>query len=119
VTEYQGIPLEDLEINEIAWTDADAEHIRTRSKRKHENEVDIEPEWATEAALDLHRRVAPASSGPSLEVVGYSQSLCRVVKVWLLPVDLEAGVWAGKSAAVVKRAHERAYWDHRNETNDE
>ena len=88
---YRGIPLDHLEINQIEWSDADTDHIRTRSKRKHPKEPDIEPEFATEAALDPLRRVGLPSSGPSLEVVGHSPSMDRVLKVWLLPIDLEAG----------------------------
>jgi hypothetical protein len=41
---YEGVPLEDLAINDIDWTYR-GEHIRTRSKRKGPNEFDVEPEW--------------------------------------------------------------------------
>lgn len=50
--QYGGIPIRGLRIDSIEWTDERAEHIRTRTKRIGPGEFDIEPEWATEAALD-------------------------------------------------------------------
>jgi hypothetical protein len=74
VEEYDGIPIADLPIEEVDWLHRD-DYIRTRSARKGTGEFDVEPEWATEAALDQERLVArdPASkSGQTERVVGWS-----------------------------------------------
>ncbi len=52
---YDGIAVPDLRINSVEWTRGQAGHIRTRSSR-YAGAFDIEPEWATEAALDPARR---------------------------------------------------------------
>lgn len=50
---YRGIPLGRLRIDWIVWTPARAAHIRNRVERKNDpREVDLEPEWATEAVMD-------------------------------------------------------------------
>lgn len=107
--EYRGIPIRGLRIDSVEWTEERAEHIRTRTKRYGENEFDIEPEWATEAALDVDRLAGPALSGDSLQVVGYSGSCRRVLKVWLYPKDLEQGEWYGASACEANRTNRRIY----------
>jgi hypothetical protein len=73
-----------------------AEHVRSRSKRYGTGEFDVEPEWATEAALDRHRLAGPSTIGESLQVVGYSTACGRILKVWLYPKDIEAGEWYGR-----------------------
>lgn len=59
---YEGIPLEELRIDDIDWTHR-AEHIRTRSHRSAGRDLDIEPEWATEAAKDPERLIRRATGG--------------------------------------------------------
>ena len=103
---YEGIPLAKLPINEVDWTHR-GEHIRTRTKRYPDrpDEFDVEPEWATEAALDLHS-VRGTTGGISVEVIGLSPSATpreagdagRILKIWLVPKDLEVGSWWGTSA---------------------
>ena len=117
---YEGIPLDELRIETIRWTSAAAEHIRTRRHRYPDrmNELDIEPEWATEAALDPDRLVA-TTGGRSIEVIGRSVSAPprgargtgRVLKVWLVPEDLAEGTWLGASACAANQRERRAYRD--------
>jgi hypothetical protein len=104
--EYRGIPIRGLRIDSVEWTGERAEHIRTRTS---------EPEWATEAALDILRLAGPAMSGESLQVVGFSTSCGRVLKVWLYPKDLEAGEWYGASACEANDTNKRPYGERKEE----
>lgn len=107
--EYRGVPIRGLRIDAVEWTEERAEHIRSRTKRYGPGEFDIEPEWATEAATDVDRLAGPAGSGESLQVVGFSVSCGRVLKVWLYPKDLEAGEWYGASASEANETNQRQY----------
>lgn len=49
---FEGIPLAELVIEEIIWTEERASHIATRRERKGSREIGLSPEEATEAALD-------------------------------------------------------------------
>lgn len=118
---YEGVPYEDLPIDAVDWLHR-AEHIRTRSARYGPGELDVEPEWATEAALDRLRLVGPGS-GRSVEVVGYSPSAPardrsgtgRVLKVWLVPKEQAGeppqGAWWGASACDGNDQDRRDYWE--------
>lgn len=103
---YRDAPLDRLAIREVDWTHG-AEHLRTRSER-HPGDTDIEPAWATEAALEPRRAVA-ATEGTSIQVVGWSESAGRLIKVWLVPKDLERGEWWGASACAANRRDARNY----------
>ena len=113
---YRGVALWSLVINDVEWRPAAVAHIRTRSERRRTNELDVEPEWATEAALDPFRRARESDSG-SLEIVGLSTHAPqrhradrgRVLKVWVLPT-LEPGLWEGQSACEVEGWIENDYW---------
>ena len=52
--EFDGIPLRELPIDEVAWSEERAKHLRTRAQRKGPAEINIDPLWASEAALDLN-----------------------------------------------------------------
>ncbi|SRR6266568_2332422 len=103
---YEGRPLDELPVNEVDWSHR-GDHIRTRTKRYPDRpeEFDVEPEWATEAALDPHS-VRATTGGVSIEVVGLSPSATpreqgdagRILKVWLVPKDINIGSWWGASA---------------------
>jgi len=103
---YQGIPVGDLRIASIDWTHR-AQHIRSRSARA-KGDFDVEPKWATEAALDPER-VLRMTGGFSLEVIGYSPTAGRVLKVWIVPKELSRGDWWGGSACLANRRDQRRY----------
>jgi hypothetical protein len=109
-TRFQGVPVNELPIQAVDWTYR-AEHIRTRSVRQP-GDFDVEPAWATEAALDSDRLVDVASKG-SVVVMGFSQLAGRVLKVWLVPKDdMEvSGEWWGASACVANETNTRDYRD--------
>ena len=89
--EFDGIPLSELPIDEVAWSEERAKHIRTRAERKGPAEINIEPQWASEAALDPNRLVRRGSGRESVEVLGYSPSARRVLLVWIY--NRPSAVW--------------------------
>jgi hypothetical protein len=105
---YGGVPLEDLIIETIEWVEEVANYIRTRSQRRP-GDMDIEPEWATEAAIDPHRLVGvgiepkTGRESGSLTVVGHSPAADEVLAVWLRSKDLGGGDWYGQNAAKARR----------------
>lgn len=115
-TEYRGVPVDRLHIDSILWTEERAEHIRTRTRRyAGREELDLEPEWATEAALDPARLVS-ITGGLSIEVIGWSSSAPargggrgRVLKIWLIPAEDQEGLWYGASACAGNRYERRKY----------
>lgn len=109
---YHGHPLDDLLIAEIDWSER-GEHIRTRSLRKP-GDLDIEPEWATEAAFDEERLIGldPGSkTGWGLRVIGRSQQMNRVLTVILIPKNPASwdGSWWGATAWVSNSTENRRY----------
>ena len=121
--EYKGVPLEELRIDEIVWSEERARHIRTRSMRSGTSEHDLEPEWATEAALDTDRLVALAATAEdpdnqALRVLGYSPNVPpngAVLKVWLWSDNPTASSsWNGGSAAIAGDSARRRYEEARS-----
>jgi hypothetical protein len=119
-TTYDNIPYDELPIEEVDWR-LRADHIRRRSQRKNSpKEVDIEPEWATEAALDSRKMVGDSGSrnGESVQVIGYSSTCKRVLTVLLVPDEHPPrGRWHG-ATAYVANARERAAYESRGDEND-
>jgi hypothetical protein len=113
--QYKGVPLEELRIDSVEWTPEREHHIRTRTERYGQNDKDIEPEWATEAALDPDRvlRVAgDEEATSSVKVVGYSRSAFgtgHLLKVWIWSDDPSSPVWSGGSATVANTSDTRRY----------
>jgi hypothetical protein len=109
---YDGIPVARLPVDEIDWTHR-GEYIRTRSSRKGLVEFDVEPEWATEAALDTERLIGrdPASkSGEGIRVVGYSPGAGRVLTVIVIPKEHPpSGAWWGVNAWASNSTETRRY----------
>jgi hypothetical protein len=102
--EFDGIPLGELPIDEVAWSEERAKHIRTRAERKGPAEVNIEPLWASEAALDPNRLVRRGGGRESVEVLGYSPSARRVLLVWIYTAGHPpGGIWQGGSAIAAGR----------------
>ena len=117
---YRGYRLGDLEVTEIGWPGWCAEHIRTRRFRYADNpeEIDIEPEWATEAALDPFRRLSLTQEN-DLRVTGWtthapsaswSQRPGRILRVILKPIDMAEGHWSGFTAAPASQKAAEWYW---------
>ena len=110
--EFDGIPLSELPIDEVIWSEERAKHIRTRVGLKGPAEINIEPLWASEAALDPNRLVRRGSGRESVEVPGYSPSARRVLLVWIYTTEHPpSGVWQGGSAIVAGRRLRAAYWE--------
>jgi hypothetical protein len=116
---FEGIPYSALPIDSVDWTHR-ADHVRERTIRYGATEFNLEPEWATEAALDENRLVGQGSSATSVEVVGLSVSAPprgpadpgRVVKVWLVPKDHPPkGDWWGATACEGNARDRRDYWE--------
>lgn len=109
---YDGVAVPDLRIDSVEWTRGQAGHIRTRSSR-YAGAFDIEPEWATEAALDPARRFCldPGSkTGEGIRVVGRSEMAGRVLTVILIPEEHPpAGAWLGVTAWVARGRDLRDY----------
>jgi hypothetical protein len=111
---YLGVRLEELQINDVEWTIEGADHIRTRVERYGSGEFNVEPEWATQAALDPNR-VAGLTAGYRLVVIGWSASAPgpegrgRLLKVWIYPKDLTTGSWLGVSACAANEKDRKAY----------
>ena len=115
--DYYGVPLEELRIDSVHWTEEASSHIRTRTVRyPGRPELDLEPEWATEAALEPFRLVS-TTGGVSIEVLGWSRSAPpregeaggRILKVWIVPGGQGVGVWEGVSACGANRTDRRTY----------
>jgi hypothetical protein len=114
--EYEGIPIRKVRIEAIEWPPEAEDHIRNRAQRKgRPNEFNVEPVWATEAALEFSRIVDIA--GESIVVVGRSWSAPprekgdsgRILKVFLRPKDLEQGIWEGRTACDASDSDRRQY----------
>lgn len=90
---YDGILVSELRLDSVEWSAAQADHIRTRSRR-YPGALDIEPEWATEAALDPMARIGrdfASKTGEGIRVTGWSAGAGRVLTVILLPGGSPAG----------------------------
>ena len=100
----------------VKWDNEAARHIRTRSQR-YTGSLDIEPEWATEAANDPDRLVDepdPHSAHPnSVRIVGYSPTAQMVISVVALRDD--RGVLHGASAWKTTGAPRRQYLEGRGD----
>jgi hypothetical protein len=60
---YDGVPYGELRFEEVDWSEA-VEHVRDRRGRSgRAGELDIEPEWATEALAGVWS--APPGAGPA------------------------------------------------------
>lgn len=112
---YDGIAVQDLRVDSVQWALGQAEHVRTRSSR-YPGAFDIEPEWATEAALNPTRRFGldPANkTGEGIRVVGRSKAAGRVLTVILIPEEHPpAGTWFGVTAWVTRGRDLRDYEVH-------
>ncbi len=107
------MPLDELQIDAIAWTEDRAEHVRLRPRRQPGSAV-VEPEWATEAALDPSRVIRVAGTQKpetaSLKVIGESRGFGGLLKVWIWSDEPStSGTWYGGSACVATNSDRRKY----------
>jgi len=117
---YDDVVYAELVFTEVDWSEA-VEHLRNRSGRTQRSaELDVKPEWATEALSDRHRLVGSAGSrsGLTVKVLGWSPSAPsrkvgeqgRLLKVIVAPRDHPpAGRWWGATAMDANDADRRRY----------
>ena len=120
---YRGRRLGDLEVIDVTWSEWSAGHLRTRRARypDDQDELDIEPEWASEAALDPERWLSVTkendlrATGWSLHAhpATWSHRRGRVLRVVLKPIDIDDGYWSGVTAAPASREAAERYWRRR------
>lgn len=110
---YDGVDLADLPIHDVIWTPERIAHIRSRTTRYGPDDIDIEPEWASEAAVDGWALRAPdptSRTGESLRVIGYSSLLRRTLMVVVIPDEHPpTGLWWGLTARPANRAEREGY----------
>lgn len=120
---YRGYRLSDLLIIEIGWSAWSIGHLRSRTQRYPDDadELDIEPEWATEAALDEFGLLSLTKES-DLRVTGWTanappaswgQRPGRVLRVILKPNEIDEGSWNGVTAAPASRKAAEWYWRQR------
>jgi hypothetical protein len=120
---YRGRRLIELQLITISWSAWSAHHLQTRTERYPDvpDELDIEPEWATEAALDPEAFLSLTKEN-DLRVTGWSRSAQsapwsgrsgRVLRVILKPVDIDEGCWSGITAAPASQQAAEWYWRRR------
>jgi hypothetical protein len=101
----------------VRWTNARAAHIATRSSR-YPDAVDIDAEWANEAAADPAARISdpdPRSATNAVRIVGYSPAAGFVLTVIALRVDDDLwGVTAWKTTGAERRIYQEARNDQTN-----
>src|SRR5262245_31512980 len=113
-TSYDGTPYWRLPIESVDWRQRAEPTGRRALRRARLGEFDVEPEWATEAAMDRNRLVGDSgsASGLSIQVVGRSPSAGRVLTVILVPRRRPpAGEWWGVTAWAAGERQRRAYLD--------
>jgi hypothetical protein len=119
---YRGRALADLVIIDIEWSEWSARHLQSRTTRYPDNpdEMNLEPEWATEAALDPFGRLSVSKE--QLRVLGLSPSAPpaadstrrgRVLRVILKARDMDDGYWTGVTAMPASTAASQYYWRRR------
>jgi hypothetical protein len=104
----------------INWPDWCVHHIRTRTDRYPDNpeELNIEPEWATEAALDQYARLSLTRENdvrvtgwsPNAPAAVWSERQGRVLRIILKPIDITDGYWSGFTAVPASQKAAEWYW---------
>lgn len=114
---YKGVPIQELRIDAVLWTQDRIDHLR-RSQR-NPGEADLHPEWATEAVMDPWRIVTVAASdspnNAALKLIGWSASANTLLKVWIWTEDPRNVVWMGGSAVRANGSDRNRYDEVKNE----
>ena len=64
--------------------------------------------------MDSDALVGLSKTSEAIQIIGKSRTADLILKVWLLPIDMRDGVWAGVSACEAnsgdKYRYERGWW---------
>jgi hypothetical protein len=123
---YDGIPYDELPIEAVEVLPDQERHLARQQRTGTPHEVDIEPSWAVEAALDPRALVEDGRSrtGLSIRVIGLSSSCPAadgdprgsVLVVYLVPATAPpAGSWLVVTAWLAGRHQRRIYWEEPDE----
>ncbi|HEX6521504.1 MAG TPA: hypothetical protein VF070_16110 [Streptosporangiaceae bacterium] len=117
---YRGFRLDELQVTLINWPEWCTHHIQTRRDRYPDDpeELNIEPEWATEAALDPHGKLSLTRENdlrvtgwtPNAPAATWSERQGRVLRVVLKPIEITEGYWSGFTAAPASQKAAEWYW---------
>lgn len=119
---YDGIPYDELPIDAVEVRPEQEKHLARRQRTGAHHEVDVEPSWAVEAALDPRALVDDGRSrtGLSIRVVGLAPSCPAVdgdprgavLVVYLVPAAAQLdGNWLVVTAWPAGRQRRRIYWE--------
>jgi hypothetical protein len=114
------MPVGELPIDEVVWSEERARHIRTRAERKGPAEINIEPLWASEAAPGPE----PAGAPRQRRRVGGGAGLLAVGAAGAAGVDLHDRASAGRHLAGRQRDRRgrrlrAAYWEGRGDDRED
>lgn len=98
---YRGFRLNELYVIEVSWSEWSMHHLQTRTERHPDDpdEINIAPEWATEASLDPDGRLSLTRENdlrvtgwsPHAPAASWSQRTGRVLRVVLKPLEISEG----------------------------
>lgn len=119
---YDGIPYDELPIDSIEVSPDRERHLVRRQRKGVATEIDIEPSWVAEAALDPRALVGDGRSrnGESIQVIGLSPSCPAprgdshgtVLVVYLVPTTHPPdGHWLVGTAHPAGPVQRRRYWE--------
>ena len=123
---YDGIPYDELPIEAVDVRLEQEEHLARRRRRGRPHEVDIEPSWAVEAAVDPRGLVDDGRSrtGLSIRVIGLAPSCPAVdgdprgavLVVYLVPAAAPLdGHWLVVTAWPAGQQQRKTYWEEPDE----
>lgn len=120
---YRGFRLNELYVIEVSWSEWSMHHLQTRTERHPDDpdEINIAPEWATEASLDPDGRLSLTRENdlrvtgwsPHAPAASWSQRTGRVLRVVLKPLEISEGRWSGFTAAPASQKAAEWYWRQR------
>lgn len=123
---YDSIPYDELPIEAVEVRPDQEQHLARQQRTGASHEVDIEPSWAVEAALDPMALVDDGRSrtGLSIRVIGLAASCPApdgdprgaVLVVYLVPAAVPPdGSWLVVTAWLAGRQQRRIYWEEPDE----
>ncbi|MEO7195088.1 MAG: hypothetical protein ABIZ05_09730 [Pseudonocardiaceae bacterium] len=123
---YDGIPYDELPIDAVEVRPEQEEHLARRRRTGAPHEVDIEPSWVVEVALDPRALVDDGRSrtGLSFRVIGLAPSCPAVdgdprgavLVVYLVPATAPRdGHWLVVTGWLAGQQLRRIYWEKSDE----